>query len=106
MYRQGYLDPAHTPSQFSYYPVPNAATYGALDTTKLMNTPVEFFKGIYGMKTDSLIGAAGIAMIVAGTYMGSKKKIAKKVPLTQKQALQLGGAAMTVYGMVQTYRSL
>lgn len=106
MYRQGYLDPAHTPSQFSYYPIPNAASYGALDTDKLLSTPAEFFKGIPAMKTDSLIGAAGIAMIVAGTYMGSNKKIAKKIPLTQKQALQVGGAVMTVYGMVQTYRSL
>jgi len=112
MYRQGYLDPARTMSQFSYYPAPNFAAYGNpslgnIDFKKaLVDTPMQLFKGIPAMDTNSLLFAGGLGLAVAAKVMGKNKKIMKGSKITQKQVLYASGAILSLIGAVQTYRSL
>ena len=97
----------HTRSQFSYYPQPNFAAYGMLDSKKLMDTPVKWFEGIGAFKTDSMIGVAGLVVaLAAGAIASDKKVVIKKPKVTQKNVVQLAGIGLTIYSMVQTYRSL
>jgi hypothetical protein len=105
MYSQGYLDPARTRNQFAYYPSPNFPAYaGYVDDIKAL--PAAWFDGVKAMQMDQIIGAVGLVMVGSSYLVKGKKKIAKKIPVTQKQALQVGGALMTAYSLYQTYASL
>ena len=105
MYRESYLDQARTRNQFAYYPSPNFPAYaGYVDNMKAL--PSAWFDGVKAMQMDQVIGAVGLVMVGASYVVKGKKKIAKKIPLTQKQALQVGGSLMTVYSLYKTYSSL
>ena len=105
MYRQGYLDQARVRNQFAYYPAPNFPAYaGFTDTMKAL--PSMWFEGVKEMKMDQVIGAVGVVMVGASYFVKGKKKLAKKIPVTQKQALQVGGALMTAYSLYKTYSEL
>jgi hypothetical protein len=104
MYRQSYLDPTHARTQFDFYPVPNFPAYaGYMEDVKAL--PTKWFDGLKAMEMDQVIGAVGMVMIGASYTIKGKKKLAKKLPITQKQALQVGGSLMTVYSLYQTYMS-
>lgn len=105
MYSQGYLDPARTRNQFAYYPSPNFPAYAGIGEN-LQALPSAWYDGVKAMKMDQIVGAVGLVMIVGSFVVKGKKKIAKKIPVTQKQALQVGGALMTAYSLYQTYSSL
>lgn len=105
MYRQGYLDQTRTRNQFAYYPAPNFPAYAGIGED-LKALPSAWYEGVKAMQMDQIIGAVGIVMVGASYVVKGKKKIAKKIPLTQKQALQVGGSLMTAYSLYKTYSSL
>ena len=107
MYRQGYLDQARVRNQFAYYPAPNFPAYaGFTDTMKAL--PTMWYEGVKEMKMDQVIGAVGLAMVVATPFVMKKgKKVSKKIPLTKKQAVMAGvGSVMTAYSLYKTYSEI
>lgn len=107
MYRQGYLDQARVRNQFAYYPSPNFPAYAGF-TDNMKALPSMWYEGVKAMNMDQVIGAVGIAMVVATPFVMKKgKKVSKKIPLTKKQAVMAGvGSVMTAYSLYKTYSEL
>ena len=105
MYYQGYLDPARVRNQSFSYPVPNYPAYaGITDDIKKFGTV--YYDGLMDLKIPQIVGAIGGVMLVAAPMIKGKKKIAKQIPLSQKQAVQAAGGIMVLYSLYSTYSQI